>query len=150
MVEHAAVNRVVVGSSPTSGAIFIGENDTSLPHRTNPAQILPDSAPKSVRFPKTIRHHKSEVVICGKRPAYPFCRISWKSGGKRQMRSLRTDSEALAEAERKVRELSAGDQTCAWRITVHAALGSSKSPLQCDFQVYERRSKSFGSVACAC
>ncbi|MBL9171588.1 MAG: site-specific integrase [Verrucomicrobiales bacterium] len=64
-----------------------------------------------MKFPKTIRHRKSEVVIYGKRPSYPFYRICWKSGGKRQMRSLGTYSEALAEAEKKVRELSAGDQT---------------------------------------
>ena len=56
MVEHAAVNRVVVGSSPTSGANFIGVFANNHPSDTFPTQKAPEFDESAVnRQPKQIR-----------------------------------------------------------------------------------------------
>ncbi len=113
MVEHSAVNRAVVGSSPTSGAIFCEENERSSIYRTDPAQILPGPENRVVKFPKIIKHRKAEVTIYGKGKSYPFYRLAYQVAGKRHMKSFPTFAEAKAEADRKVRELSQGNQSLA-------------------------------------
>ena len=65
MVEHAAVNRGVVGSSPTSGAKFPKENCQS----GFSAQILHTKTPDSraddrpMMFPLTIKHRGLEAKV---------------------------------------------------------------------------------------
>src|SRR6266545_546213 len=113
MVEQSAVNRWVVGSSPTSGASFTEENEGSELHRTDSAQIPAESESRKVKFPKVIRHRKAEVTIYGKRKSYPFYRLAYRVNGKRHMKSFNTYGEAKAEADKKVRELAKGSQSLA-------------------------------------
>ena len=63
MVEHAAVNRVVVGSSPTSGASLAEANDIPVTEPIDPAQNSEALPPKLVKFPETIRHRLSQRTI---------------------------------------------------------------------------------------
>ncbi|MFM2294338.1 MAG: hypothetical protein RLZZ350_751 [Verrucomicrobiota bacterium] len=60
-----------------------------------------------------IRHRKAEVTIYGKKPKYPYYRIAYHSAGKRHLRNFSTYSEALKEADKKVRELASGSQAAA-------------------------------------
>ncbi len=115
MVEHAAVNRGVVGSSPTSGASFTAENESFDAARTVPAQNSEElgGRTRKVKFPLTIEHRRFLAKIYGKSVAYPFYRVAYKAGGKRVVRSFSEFSEAKAEAEAKVRELSKGNQILA-------------------------------------
>jgi hypothetical protein len=99
MVEQSAVNRWAVGSSPTSGARFSRENDGSYESRTDSAQIPAESEGKDVKFPKVIRHRKSEVTIYGRKKAYPFCRLAYRVNGQRRMQSFATYGEAKAEGK---------------------------------------------------
>ena len=94
MVEHAAVNRVVVGSSPTSGATFPNKIEGFENCRTNPAQNPPDFERPSVRFPKVIRFRRVEATIYGKKPSYPFYRLAYYVAGKRLVRSFKSYTEA--------------------------------------------------------
>ena len=55
MVEHSAVNRRVVGSSPTRGAFFQGSVVKRLRHR-------PFTAVTRVRFPSESLRRRSQVV----------------------------------------------------------------------------------------
>ena len=43
------------------------ENEGLLDSRTDSAQILPESEPPKMKFPKVIRHRKAEVTIYGKK-----------------------------------------------------------------------------------
>jgi integrase len=120
MVEQSAVNRWVVGSSPTSGATFVGEKTESEVHRTDSAQISPIGSTefvpaecRNVKFPKIIRHRKVEVTIYGKKKGYPFYRIAYRVNGKRRMKSFSKYGAAKAEAEVKARELNKGSQILA-------------------------------------
>ena len=113
MVEQSAVNRWVVGSSPTFGANFIEENEESEAQRTDSAQNPPDSESGHLKFPRVIRHRRAEVTIYGKKESYPFYRIAYRASGKRRMESFRTYGEAKAAADKKVRELSEGNQSLA-------------------------------------
>jgi integrase len=61
-----------------------------------------------MRFPKVIRHRKSEVRIYGRSAGHPYYRISFHASGKRHIKSFRRYSDALEEAETKVRELADG------------------------------------------
>jgi integrase len=113
MVEQSAVNRRVVGSSPTFGAIFSPENEAVGKHRTDSAQNSGKTTPKRVKFPQTVTHRKAEVTIYGKSGSYPFYRIVFRANGKRCMKSFATYGEAKEEAEKKVREISQGSQILA-------------------------------------
>ncbi len=113
MVEQSAVNRSVVGSSPTFGATFTEEIVKNEIHRTNPAQILAAPERLKVRFPKTISFRRIEATIYGKQPNYPFYRLAYYVAGKRVVRSFKTYTEAKTEAERKVREIADGSQAAA-------------------------------------
>ncbi len=113
MVEHAAVNRVVVGSSPTSGANKPNEIEVSSNFRTVSAQNPADAERLRVRFPKAIRYRCIEATIYGKSPNYPFYRLACYVAGKRVTRSLKTYQEAKEEAERKVREIAEVSQAAA-------------------------------------
>ena len=80
MVEQSAVNRWVVGSSPTSGANFPNENGTSANSTQDSPKIraeLGSESQKPVKFPKRLRY-KDRVrvlaMIC-KRPIHPPCRF---------------------------------------------------------------------------
>jgi integrase len=122
MVERAAVNRDVVGSSPTSGAIFPVENDGFEVGRTDSAQNKPESDGKNVKFPKVIRNKKTkaEVTIYGKKPAYPFYRVCWRVAGRRMMKSVRTYSAAKKAADDLIDDLGSGSQKTA--LTVRQAM----------------------------
>ena len=113
MVEHAAVNRVVVGSSPTSGANFSEEIEDFENHRTNPAQNPPDLERPRVRFPKVIRFRREEATIYGKKPKYPYYRIAYYVAGKRIVRSIKSYAEAKTAAEKVVRDVAEGSQAAA-------------------------------------
>ena len=115
MVEHAAVNRVVVGSSPTSGANFIGvfaKND--LPD-TLPTQKTPEFDAADVKkWPKQIKHRNkvlAKIYRPGKgRTSY---RVAWQAGGKRLMKSFATysgDGGAKKFADDLVPSLARGSQ----------------------------------------
>jgi len=47
-----------------------------------------------VRFPKVIRHRKSEVTIYGRKKSYPFYRLAFRVNGQRRMKSFRTYATA--------------------------------------------------------
>jgi integrase len=111
MVEHAAVNRVVVGSSPTSGANFANKNEGFGICSTDSAQNPP--GPVNVRFPKVIRFRRVEATIYGKRPAYPFYRLAYYVAGKRVVRSFKSYGEAKSAAEKIVRDVAEGSQVAA-------------------------------------
>jgi hypothetical protein len=105
-----------VGSSPTFGASFIGANEDSPHCRTEYAQNLAEPpnlgyAPRKMKFPVHVKHRKSEAVVYGKTPGYPFYRVAYRAGGKRQIRSFATYTLAREAAEAKVRELDAGNQS---------------------------------------
>ncbi len=61
MVEQSAVNRSVVGSSPTFGATFPKENEVSgeapknSPNNTGDLQA---ESEQNVKFPKRLRHNE--------------------------------------------------------------------------------------------
>ena len=63
MVEHAAVNRVVVGSSPTSGANFIGVFANNRPTDTLPTQKTAEFYEADVKkWHKQIKHRNKVLV----------------------------------------------------------------------------------------
>ena len=118
MVERAAVNREVVGSSPTFGANFTRESDKEGLGRTDSAQnpggfenILPSSG--KMKFPVKVSFRKAEVKIYGKSAAYPFYRLCYYAAGKRRIQSFSTYTEARTKADAKVRELASGSQSIA-------------------------------------
>ena len=120
MVEHAAVNRVVVGSSPTFGAILTVENQQVKQNseicRTDSAQNPGDSdgVPSGkVKFPVKVTFRKAEAKIYGKSEAYPFYRLCYYAAGKRHVRSFATYGEARKEADAKVKEIANGSQSIA-------------------------------------
>ena len=94
MVEHAAVNRVVVGSSPTSGANFIGVFANNHPSDTLATQNTAEFDAADVKkWPKQIKHRNkvlAKIYRPGKgRSSY---RVAWQAGGKRLMKSFPTYS----------------------------------------------------------
>ena len=66
-----------------------------------------------MKCPQIIRHRRVEAKIYGKRPDYPFYRVSYYVAGKRRMRHFAGYAEAKTEAERIVRELASGSQATA-------------------------------------
>ena len=63
MVERAAVNRDVVGSSPTSGANFIEENERFGISDTLPTHETPKSAEADVmKWPKKVKHRNKVLA----------------------------------------------------------------------------------------
>jgi integrase len=66
-----------------------------------------------MKFPVIVRHRKTEAVVYGKSKAYPYYRLAYRAAGKRIIRSFATYAEAHKEAEAKVRELAAGNQSAA-------------------------------------
>jgi integrase len=66
-----------------------------------------------MRFPVKVRHRRAEAVIYARSKSYPYYRMAYRAAGKRIIRSFATYSEARKEAESKVRELSAGNQSVA-------------------------------------
>ena len=93
------------------GTTFPKEIEGLLDTRTNSAQILAESEPPKMKFPKVIRHRKAEVTIYGKKPKYSFYRIAYRAGGKRHLRNFSKYGDALKAAEKKVRELAEGSQS---------------------------------------
>jgi hypothetical protein len=71
---------------------------------------LAESESKSVRFPKIIRHRKSEATIYGKSKRYPFYRVVYRADGKRRMKSIAAYPEARKFADKKVHELAEGSK----------------------------------------
>jgi hypothetical protein len=63
---------VIHGSNPCRTAIFPKEIEGFLDSRTNLAPILAESEVPKMKFRKVIRHRKTEVIIHGKKPNYPF------------------------------------------------------------------------------
>jgi hypothetical protein len=110
MVEHAAVNRVVEGSSPSSGAINARENEEFSEPRTDSAQLSAVS-PRKGKFPHPGRFRTLAGVIYGKSESYPFYRMAVRVAGKRVVRSFQTFTDAKTEAEAKLRDAAKGNQS---------------------------------------
>ncbi len=66
-----------------------------------------------MKFPKIIKHRRFEATIYRKSSRYAYYRVAYYAAGKRHIRNYRTYVEALAEAEKKVRELATGSQAAA-------------------------------------
>ena len=113
MVEHAAVNRVVVGSSPTSGANFVQEIDGLPIPCTTFAQKRIRNPDKRVTFPVTIEHYDQRAKIYRPAKNFPFYRVAFKVAGKRRMLTFSSYGEAKEAAENKVKELHKGQQSSA-------------------------------------
>ena len=111
MVEHAAVNRVVVGSSPTSGANLIEEIKDSAVTCTEFAQRKPRNPDKRVAFPVTVEYYDQRAKIYRPAKGFAFYRIAFKVDGQRRMLTFGTYSEAKAAAEAKVKELHKGQKS---------------------------------------
>jgi hypothetical protein len=65
-------NTLIHGSNPCRTAIFTNEIEGFLDPRTNLAPILAESEVPKKKFLKDIRHRKTEVIIQGQNPNYPF------------------------------------------------------------------------------
>jgi integrase len=113
MVERAAVNRDVVGSSPTSGAIFIEEIKGSSDVCTDFAQQNTRSPDRRVTFPVKIKFRDQTATIYRPAKGFPFYRLAFKVAGRRRMLTFSAYGEAKAEAEKKLRELHNGQQSAA-------------------------------------
>src|SRR5260221_8229746 len=82
MVEQSAVNRSVVGSSPSFGAIFPKENDKSgesCKDSPNNKPVLagenpcPGETERDVKFPKLLKHrNRVRASIYGKTARHPY------------------------------------------------------------------------------
>lgn len=79
MVERAAVNREVVGSSPTSGATFTRETKDSPITCAEFAQKSARNPDNRVTFPVTVEYKGQRAKICRPAKDFPFYRISFKS-----------------------------------------------------------------------
>jgi integrase len=117
MVEQPAVNRRVVGSSPTFGANFPQQNADSASSDTVSTQETPESEGRGLKFPKAVKHRgKQLATIYGKSKAYPQYRVAWSVQGKRRMKAFDRyggEDGALKFAEDLVKELAKGSQTTA-------------------------------------
>src|ERR1035438_3190840 len=111
MVEHAAVNRVVVGSSPTSGAINSNEINGSVAVCTEFAQETTRNPDRRVIFPVKIKFRDLTATIYRPAKGFPFYRLAFKVVGKRRMVTFSAYGEAKAAAEKKLRELHNGQQS---------------------------------------
>jgi hypothetical protein len=108
-------NTLKVGSNPCRTAnntnVFEGIGES----RTDSAQKTAESETPKMKFPKVIRHRRSEVTIYGKKSNYPFYRIAYRVAGKRHLHNFSKYGEALKETESKVRELAEGSPTLTLR-----------------------------------
>jgi hypothetical protein len=82
-LEAFVLVRIQVGQP-----ILPGERDENELSLADSAQNSAESESKSVRFPKVIRHRKSEATIYGKSKRYPFYRVVFRADGKRRMKSI--------------------------------------------------------------
>jgi hypothetical protein len=87
---------------------FTRESDQTELFRTDSAQNSTESESESVRFPKIIRHRKSEATIYGESKRYPFYRVVCRADGERRMKSIASYSEARHFADKKVHGLAEG------------------------------------------
>jgi integrase len=92
---------------------FPKEIEGSLDSRTDSAQILVESEPTKMKFPKVIRHRKAEVTLYGKKKNYPFYRIAYRADGKRLFVNFKKYGVALAAAQKKAKELAEGNPAAA-------------------------------------
>ena len=69
--------------------------------------------PAVMRFPRIIRHKKAEATIYGKTKAYPCYRLAYRVNGQRKLKTFSSYGDAVAEANRVVRDLAAGSQVAA-------------------------------------
>jgi hypothetical protein len=69
----ATTDQQVRGSSPLARTTFSNEFGGLLDSRTDSAQILAESEPPKMKFPKFIRHRKAEVNYCGGYAIKPIC-----------------------------------------------------------------------------
>jgi integrase len=120
MVEQSAVNRWVVGSSPTSGANFPNENGISSQTPQDSPNItaeLPGESEEAVKFPKRLRYKGKGKVLATiyKRPAHPPYRLYWRattlneagqSTRKSHTKDFATYSEAKRAGDKQVAELA--------------------------------------------
>ena len=64
------------------------ENKGFLDSRTNSTQILPESEPPKMKFPKGINYRKAEVTSGGNKWNYPFSRIAAPAADQRTMKNF--------------------------------------------------------------
>ena len=123
MVERSAVNRNVVGSSPTSGANFSKEIEGSPVFRNISETDSATSPGRKVRFPYSVKLRRERIRIYreektkpdrdGKEVAYLSYRAYYRHGGKPVMRTFATFPQAKEYAEQTLRELARGNHAAA-------------------------------------
>jgi hypothetical protein len=115
MVEQPAVNRLVAGSNPASGATFPLEIDVSALSDTLPTQKTPEFGDADMsKWPRKIKFRNKVLAKiyrpCRGRDSY---RVTWYAASKRQMKSFPTYAGyggAKEFAETKVKELANNSQ----------------------------------------
>jgi integrase len=127
MVEHAAVNRVVVGSSPTFGANLSADNQSV----THVSEICPKDSPnnsafpaektaedgvegRTVKFPVKLKYRgRVLATIYAKTPAHPVYRLYWRVDRKSRTREFPKYADAKREGDKLVTDLAKGSQVTA-------------------------------------
>jgi hypothetical protein len=104
------LNQLVLGSSPSRGTRIPEENNESGKFDTIPGQISNKSESNTARFPKVIRHRKTEATIYGKSAGYSLYRVAYRVDGKRRMKSFAVYAEAKTWADKTVRDVSTGSK----------------------------------------
>src|ERR1700677_4592765 len=126
MVEHAAVNRGVVGSSPTFGANLTVDNKVVTHVSENfpkdspnnsafPAAKAPDggSEERAVKFPVKLKYRGQVLArIYAKTPTPPY-RLYWRVDRKNRIREFPKYADAKREGDKLVTELAKGSQATA-------------------------------------
>jgi hypothetical protein len=67
-----------------------------------------------MKFPRVIRHRKAECKIYGKKPNYPFYRVSWYVTGQRRVKQFATYSKVKEFTDALVKDLAKGSQRTAF------------------------------------
>ena len=105
MVEHAAVNRRVVGSSPTSGANFPLEKATSPVSRT-----LSEQVSAKVKQHQIVSHYNLEAKIYKGKDGY---HAIWHAAGKRKKRQFKKLKDAKEAALKALKLIHKGQGAAA-------------------------------------
>lgn len=74
-------------------------------HLQSTAQISISLTPKTLKFPRVIRHRKAEVTIDGKTRTNHLHRIAWRANGSRKKQAF----SSYAAANAKAKEVSQGN-----------------------------------------
>jgi len=106
MINNETPSRA--GSNPAPATNFPQENSTFPNPRTVCAQVFPSRRRKKVTYPRTIEYRKQAAKIYAPSHSTPYYRVTWQSAGKRSSRQFKAESNAVAHAEKVVRDLAKG------------------------------------------